>query len=31
VGHVTLAGEDLRAIIEEVKHAQEYMQGVIDE
>ena len=31
VGHVTLAGEDLHAIIEEVKHAQEYMQGVIDE
>jgi 5-(carboxyamino)imidazole ribonucleotide synthase len=31
VGHVTLAGDDLHAIIEEVKHAQEYMQGVIDE
>jgi 5-(carboxyamino)imidazole ribonucleotide synthase len=31
VGHVTLAGNDLQVIIEEVKHALEYMQGVIDE
>ena len=31
VGHITLAGNDLQVIIEEVKHALEYMQGVIDE
>ena len=31
VGRVTLAGNDLQVIIEEVKHALEYMQGVIDE
>ena len=30
-GHVTLAGNNLDVIIEEVKHALEYMQGEIDE
>jgi len=31
VGHITLAGNELQVIIEEVEHALEYMQGVIDE
>jgi hypothetical protein len=31
VGHVTLAGNDLEVIIEEVKHALAYMHGAIDE
>lgn len=30
-GHITLAGDDVDAIIEEVRHAVEYMQGEIDE
>jgi 5-(carboxyamino)imidazole ribonucleotide synthase len=30
-GHVTLAGNNLDVIVEEVKHALEYMQGEIDE
>lgn len=30
-GHITLAGNDVDAIIEEVQHAVEYMQGEIDE
>lgn len=30
-GHITLAGDDVDGIIEEIKHALEYMQGVIDE
>lgn len=31
VSHVTLAGNDLQGIIEEIKHAVEYMQGEIEE
>ena len=31
VGHVTLAGNNLGALIEEIEHALQYMQGVIDE
>lgn len=30
-GHVTLAGNNHQEIVDEVKHALEYMQGVIDE
>jgi 5-(carboxyamino)imidazole ribonucleotide synthase len=30
-GHITLAGDDVDSIIEEVRHAVEYMQGEIDE
>lgn len=30
-GHITLAGDDVDAIIEEIRHAVEYMQGEIDE
>ena len=30
-GHITLAGDNLDVVIEEVKHAVEYMQGEIDE
>jgi hypothetical protein len=31
MGHITLAGDDLPKLIEEVEHALEYMQGQIDE
>jgi phosphoribosylaminoimidazole carboxylase (NCAIR synthetase) len=31
MGHLTLAGEDLPKLIEEIEHALEYMQGDIDE
>lgn len=31
VGHVTLAGNNLEALIEEIEHALQYMQGEIDE
>ena len=31
VGHLTLAGNNLEALIEEIEHAQQYMQGEIDE
>jgi 5-(carboxyamino)imidazole ribonucleotide synthase len=31
VGHVTLAGNDLEVLIEEIEHAQQYMQGEIEE
>jgi 5-(carboxyamino)imidazole ribonucleotide synthase len=31
MGHITLAGNDLSKLIEEVEHALEYMQGQIDE
>jgi 5-(carboxyamino)imidazole ribonucleotide synthase len=31
MGHITLAGDDLPKLIEEVEHALEYMQGEIDE
>ena len=31
VGHVTLAGNNLEVLIEEVEHALQYMQGEIDE
>jgi 5-(carboxyamino)imidazole ribonucleotide synthase len=31
MGHITLAGDDLSKLIEEVEHALEYMQGQIDE
>ena len=31
MGHITLAGDDLSKLIEEIEHALEYMQGEIDE
>lgn len=31
VGHVTLAGNNLEVLIEEIEHALQYMQGEIDE
>jgi hypothetical protein len=31
MGHLTLAGDDLPKLIEEIEHALEYMQGDIDE
>jgi 5-(carboxyamino)imidazole ribonucleotide synthase len=31
MGHITLAGNDLSKLVEEVEHALEYMQGQIDE
>ena len=31
MGHITLAGDDLPKIIEEIEHALEYLQGEIDE
>jgi 5-(carboxyamino)imidazole ribonucleotide synthase len=31
VGHVTLAGNNLEVLIEEIEHAQQYMQGEIEE
>jgi 5-(carboxyamino)imidazole ribonucleotide synthase len=31
MGHITLAGNDLSELVEEVEHALEYMQGQIDE
>jgi 5-(carboxyamino)imidazole ribonucleotide synthase len=31
MGHITLAGNDLSKLIEEIEHALEYMQGQIDE
>jgi hypothetical protein len=31
MGHITLAGDDLSKIIDEVDHALQYMQGEIDE
>jgi 5-(carboxyamino)imidazole ribonucleotide synthase len=31
MGHITLAGDDLPKIIEEIEHALEYLQGQIDE
>jgi 5-(carboxyamino)imidazole ribonucleotide synthase len=31
MGHITLAGDDLPEIIEEVEHALQYLQGEIDE
>jgi 5-(carboxyamino)imidazole ribonucleotide synthase len=31
MGHITLAGDDLPKIIEEIDHALQYMQGEIDE
>lgn len=31
VGHITLAGNNLEALIEEIEHALQYMQGEIDE
>ena len=31
MGHITLAGDDLAKIIEEIDHALQYMQGEIDE
>ena len=31
MGHITLAGDDLSKIVEEIEHALEYMQGEIDE
>ena len=31
VGHVSLAGNNLEALIEEIEHALQYMQGEIDE
>ena len=31
MGHITLAGNDLSELVEEIEHALEYMQGQIDE
>jgi 5-(carboxyamino)imidazole ribonucleotide synthase len=31
MGHITLAGDDLPKLIEEIEHALEYLQGEIDE
>ena len=31
IGHITLAGDDLPKIIEEIEHALQYLQGEIDE
>ena len=31
IGHITLCGENLPALMEEVGHARDYMSGVIDE
>jgi 5-(carboxyamino)imidazole ribonucleotide synthase len=31
MGHITLAGNDLSKLVEEIEHALEYMQGQIDE
>jgi 5-(carboxyamino)imidazole ribonucleotide synthase len=31
MGHITLAGDDLTQIIEEIEHALQYLQGEIDE
>ena len=31
MGHITLAGDDLSKLVEEIEHALEYMQGEIDE
>jgi len=31
MGHITLAGEDLAKIVEEIEHALQYLQGEIDE
>jgi 5-(carboxyamino)imidazole ribonucleotide synthase len=31
MGHITLSGNDLTKVIEEIEHALEYMQGQIDE
>ena len=31
MGHITLAGDDLPKLIEEMEHALEYMQGEVDE
>jgi len=31
IGHITLCGENLLSLIEEVEHARDYMSGVIDE
>jgi 5-(carboxyamino)imidazole ribonucleotide synthase len=31
IGHVTMAGDDLLHLTQEVAHARDYMSGVIDE
>ena len=31
MGHITLAGDNLPKIIEEIEHALQYLQGEIDE